>query len=68
MCSVEGGEVGRQENQPQEGGGGHRDEDEPRLVEVLGEFTGEKAVEGADQDEEEVEGQRRDETREGQAT
>ena len=68
MDGVEGGEVRRQEDQPQERGRCHGDEDVPRLVEVLRQLPGEEAIDGADQDEDEVEGEWRDEPGDGQAT
>ena len=49
MNSIESGKVGREENQPQECGGGNRDEDVPALVEVLGQLPGEESVDGTHQ-------------------
>ena len=57
---VEGGEVGRQEDQPQEQGGGHRHKDVPRLVEVGRQFAGEEAVGDAHDLDEEVEAEPRE--------
>ena len=51
---VEGREIGGQEHQPQEHGGGDGHKDVPRLVEILGQLSGEEAKEHAGQEDDEV--------------
>ena len=61
MGSIEGGEVGRQEYQPEESSSSYRDKDVPGFVEISRELAGEEAKDCTDHTQEEVEGEGREE-------
>ena len=54
MVGIEGTEIGWQENNPNEDGGGHRNKDVPGFIEIVWQFSDQETLDNTSQQQEEV--------------